>query len=509
MKELMKNISNRKWTRIILVSIFFLILGCSLAGEKEVKGSGIGWDGENYLRTIQNFTELIMSHGYDRYAIQRIMPWGMLNLVFQACHIEVTPTNALVAGGVLNVLALALAIFFFFRISTLKDWKLSTEIIAFASLFYSYALLKIPGYYIILSDTYGFLWGIMMLYLFLANKRLWLLLVAVLGTVHWPGVALLCGLALIFLPREELAIQSSLKGFDKVAYWCMLCGLALLPLLYQLVAFVMPPNHSFHMFTFDGRPKTSFPYFFVGVLCACAYLYYMLRPFKLSAKQLFVHQYTYIHTYIARAMVGLLLMGICYVGITKTLFFFANNEAGALDNYGLMKNLLVSCTTDPLCFIESFFSYFGPVVLLVLVLWQKSVLYITNKGLGYFFVITLAIFFSLRPEARVSIMFLPFMILPAMEYIDTIELKQWVAPVYMIASIFLSHVWLPLNTGLTEEMLGNGTYVELSQFPAQRASMCSGHWQNHEMYAMWMAITLIVGIVLYVGLRKKWFVINR
>lgn len=503
MKDLLKNISSRKWTRIILVFVYFLILGCSLAGEKHIKNGGIGWDGENYLRTIQHFTELITTHGYDQYAIQRIMPWGMLNIVFDVCHIKTTPINALIAGSILNVLALALAIFFFFRISSLKKWKQSTEIIAFASLFYTYALLKIPGYYILLNDTYGFLWGIMMLYFFLFEKRWWLLFVALLGAINWPGVTTLCGLVLAFIPRKELNIQSSLSKIDCAVYYMLLGGIALLPFLYQLLAFVTPPNHSVNMFTFDGRPETSLWYFGIGVMCACAYLFYMVRPFKLSITQ------TWIEYNCKQLWSGIGLIVLCYVGMNYILHKLANNDSGALDNFSLFKCVIESCTTDPLCFIESFFSYFGPVVLIVLLLWNQSAKYIAEKGMGYFFVIALAIFFSLRPEARVSIMFVPFMGLPVMEYIDTKELKHWVAPAYMVASIFLSHVWFPLNTGVTEEILGKGTYVELSQFPAQRASMCSGHWQNHEMYAVWMVFTLIIGIVLYMGKKKKWYVVKR
>ena len=491
---------NRKWIRIVLVSVFFLILGCSLAGEKVAHNDGIGWDGENYLNTIQHFTELITTHSYDQYAIQRIMPWGLVNVVFQVCHIEPTPHNALIAGGVLNVLALVLAIFFFFRISNMKKLKESTEVIAFASLFYSYALLKIPGYYILLSDTFGFLWGMMMLYLFLANKRWWLLFVAILGAVNWPGVTTICGLILAFVPRKELKIQSSLYKWDKAAYYMVLSGIALLPFLYQLLAIITPPIHYVNMFTFDGRPETSLWYFGIGVLCACAYLCYVLHPFTLSISQIW-------REYNSKQLWGGLgLIVLCYVGVKYILRLLANSESGALDNFSLFKGVIESCATDPLCFIESFFCYFGPVVLIVLLLWNKTAKYIAVKGLGFFFVIALAIFFSLRPEARVSIMFVPFMVLPCMEYIDTRNLKSWVVPVYIVVSLFLSHVWFPINIEGMEAAFGEETFANLSSFPAQRYFMCTGHWQSHEMYALWMFVTIIIGGILYVGMRKKWFI---
>jgi hypothetical protein len=500
MKKWLNNISKRTWTRSVLVAIFFIILSISLAGEKVAQNDGIGWDGENYLNTIQHFTELITTHSYDQYAIQRIMPWGLVNVVFQVCHIEPTPHNALIAGGVLNVLALVLAIFFFFRISNMKKLKESTEVIAFASLFYSYALLKIPGYYILLSDTFGFLWGMMMLYLFLANKRWWLSFVAILGAVNWPGVALLCGLVLCFLPQKKLTIHKSLNWFDASIYYMALFGLAFFPLVFQLLSYITPPNHDFHQFGLDGRPETSIPYFMFAVLCACAYLYYMIRPFRISlAETLSVYNNR-------KTWIGVIAIIICFFVVNVTLHKMASAEEGALNNKGLLEGILTSCACDPFCFIESFFSYFGPIVLIILFLWSKSVHFITEKGLGYFFVIALAIFFSLRPEARVSIMFLPFVALPILEYIDTQELKKWVMPVYALVTLFLSHVWFPINVEGMETAFEEETFSNLSSFPAERYFMCTGHWQSHEMYAVFMIITVLCGAILYVGLRKKWFI---
>ena len=500
MKEGFKNISKRTWTRVILVSIFFVIFAFSLFGEKVAHNNGIGWDGENYLNTIQHFSELITTHGYDRYAIQRIMPWGLVNVVFQVCHIEATPHNALIAGGVLTLLALALAILFFFRTSSLKQWKQSTEVIAFASLFYSFSILKATGYILLSSDVYAFLWGIMYVYYFLSDRKLILLLLAILGAVNWPGVALLSGLALVFLPHEKLAIQKTLNKGDVCVYYTILWGISLLPLLYQLVALVLPPNHNVNMFHLDGRPDTNIMYFFISVLSVCAYWYYLIRPFKISLTQ----TWDTINT--RKNGLGLLAFICVYVIITEALHLLASHEDGMLNNKGLLMNVLVSGTVDPFSFVESFFAFYGPVVLVVLLLWKQSTNYIIEKGVGYFFVIALSIFFAVRPEARVSIMFVPLMVLPVMEYIDTFDLKKWVAPVYMVASIILSHVWFPINVEGMEDAFEEETFANLSSFPAQRWFMCSGHWQSHEMYALFMTITIIVGGVLYIGVRRKWFI---
>lgn len=502
MENRVLNISKRGWMRIVLVSVFFVIIAFSHFGEKVAMNDGIGYDGENYLLSIRQFSSLIFSHGYDQYAIQRIMPWGAVHYVFRLCNIEPTSHNALIAGGIINVIVLALAMFFFFRISDLKKWKLSTEIIAFSSLFYSYALLKVSGYVILSNDRIAFLWGMMYVYYFLADRKFILLLLALLGAVNWPGVALICGLALFFLPKNELPLQSTLSGLDKMAYYLLLIGLASLPLLYQMVSLIVPPNHNVHMFDLDGRPETNIVYFGISVLCSCLFLFYMIQPFRIS----FTKTWKSFNRW--KSWIGLAAFLIAYIGVGKVLDMLANNGEVTFSTKALIHNVMVSGTIDPFNFVESFFSFFGPIVLLVILLWNNSAKYITQKGLGYFFVIALAIFFSIRPEARVSIMFVPFMVLPVMEYIDTLELKNWVATVYALGSLILSHVWFPINVDGMEEVMSIETYENFSQFPAQRLFMCTGHWQSHEMYAVFMAITLICGIFIYVGMRKKWFIDN-
>ena len=36
--------------------------------------------------------------------------------------------------------------------------------------------------------------------------------------------------------------------------------------------------------------------------------------------------------------------------------------------------------------------------------------------------------------------------------------------------------------------------------------MSSGHWQSHDMYYLFMAITILVGVIIYAGIKNKWFV---
>ena len=105
-------------------------------------------------------------------------------------------------------------------------------------------------------------------------------------------------------------------------------------------------------------------------------------------------------------------------------------------------------------------------------------------------------------------MFIPFMVLPTMEYIDTLVLKKWVPFVYVVTSIVLSHVWFPINVEGMGVALLEESYANLSKFPAQRLFMCSGVWQNDQMYVVFMSITCLIGVILFLGMKNKWFINN-
>lgn len=497
-----ENIRNKWLSRIILILIFVIILFFTLIGEKVPHNGGMGWDGMNYFRTIQSFTELITNHGYDRYAIQRIMPWGIVNMLFRFCNIEASSYNALFAAAIINIIVLFLSIFYFFRISDLKKWKISTEIIAFASLFYSYAILKVTGYYVMTSDNVGFLWGMMLVYYFLSEKRWHLLILSVLGIVNWPTVAFISGLALYCLPKKEMKIQTTLKGIDVICYDVVLWGVTLLPIVYQLVSIVTPPIHEFHFFQYDGRPKTNIVVFLISIVCVCAYWYYHLSPFKLSITNIIKD------IKVKELFLKLLVCLLIYLVSNTLLYSLANDGDNGMNMLTFFKKLLVSGTTNPFSYVESFFAYYGPIIILIILLWRESAKYIVKKGIGYFSVIILSIFFFIFPEARVSIMFIPFMVLPIMEYIDSLRLKKWVPYLYVIVCLILSHVWFPINIVGMELALLEDSYANLSEFPAQRIFMCSGIWQNDQMYVIFMTITCLTGIILFIGIKNKWFINN-
>ena len=129
-----------------------------------------------------------------------------------------------------------------------------------------------------------------------------------------------------------------------------------------------------------------------------------------------------------------------------------------------------------------------------------------KQGVGFLFVVALWVLFSIRPEARVSIMYFIFPLIALIQSIDDRNIRPVVVWSAVIFSLILSRFWFKINVPGMAEYFKYENYTHYTDFPAQRYFMTSGHWQSHSMYYVCILLTIIVIAVLYMGIRNKWFI---
>lgn len=501
---MMDKFCKRTWVRIVLATILFVIVAMSFAGEKVAHNNGIGWDGENYMRTMEQFVPLIKHHGYDQYDIMRVIPWGLTNIVCSLCGIEVTREVAMASGIIYNAIALLLAVLFFFRISNLKRWKLETEVLGFSFLFYTYPVLKMMGYYPVLSDMFGLTIGIMLCYYFWADKKWALVLCGLAGAFIWPTTPIVA-FALAFFPRKTLPIAGVDTKGNAEALNILYVVAALLPFMILVFSVLQEGGHIMPAMR-NATPLTMpvgrwiIP---ITCMCSCAYYYYIVSRFRVSLGDMLKENFTGKKIWVNYGLFVLFLL--LTSGVSR---FLANSEPGALTTTQTLQCIALTSMTDPFVFVESHFIYFGIGYLLVLLLWRDTAKVIMQQGLGYLFVVAMWVLFSIRPEARVSIMFYVFPLMALLMYLDTKEIRSYMAGVCAGCMLVLSRFWYRINVAGIEQAMADENYDHFVDFPAQRHFMSQGHWQSHEMYAVWMAVTIVVGVVLYAGIRKKWYIVK-
>lgn len=503
MKKWLSNISRRTWVRTILVTLLFIIVASGFAGEKIAVNDGLGWDGGNYLQSMQHFTEWISNRGYDQYAIRRVMPWGLTNIICKWLDIDITINVAIISGIIYNVIALILSVMFFFRISNLKQWKLTTEALGFIFLFYTYPVLKMIGYYPVLSDMFGLTMGIMLCYYFFADKKWALVTLGFLGSFIWP-TSPICAFALAFFPRKELPILlSNDNRIEKTLLNLSFIALACLPFVLLMIKVLR--YHETPMSVCQGycpltEPSASWmiP---ISCLCSCLYYYYMTSKFKVSVFS------TIKENFVGKSVwCSYLAFMVCVVISTLACKLLANAEPGELT--AKMTLYVIACTsmTDPFVFIESHFFFYGIGFLLALVLWRDVAKVIMRQGIGFMFVVAIWILFSIRPEARVSIMYWIFPLMALLMALDTKSIRSYWIGIAAIISLVMSLFWFKINVPDMEKYFDWENFEHYIDFPAQRYFMNSGHWQSHTMYYVFMSITMLCVTIIYIGIRKKWFV---
>lgn len=502
MKKWLNNISKRTWMRVLLIAILFVLVAFSFVGEKVAMNNGIGWDGVNYLRTMEHFISLIKHHGYDQYEIMRVMPWGLTDILCVITGISVTRKVAIASGILYNSIAIVLGVFFFFQLSNLKQWKIETEVLGFSFLFYTYPVLKLMGYYPVLSDIFGLTIGIMLCYYFFANKRWALILMGLAGTFIWPTTPMVA-FALAFFPRKPLPVGDSANLKDGMLLNYFVFLIATLPLLILVFSVVQYHGHIMHAMR-EILPLTIPIYKWIipiACLCSCLYYYYIVSSFKVSFVGTLRDNFTGKQNWINYACFFALML--LTSGVSRLL---ANANPGALTTTQTLQCISLSSMTDPFVFVESHFIYYGIGYLFVLLLWKDVAKIIMQQGIGYLFAVAMWVLFSIRPEARVSIMFYVFPLITLLIYINTKQISSLVAVIGACFMLIHSRFWYRINVPNMKYYFDWENYEHYLDFPAQRYFMSQGHWQSHEMYAVWMVVTIIIGALLYWGIRKKWYV---
>lgn len=483
-----------------------VIVALSFAGEKVALNDGIGWDGEIYYNTMRRFITLIKHHGFNQYDIQRIMPWGLTQIICALLNVEVTRNIAIASGILYNSIALILSVLFYFRISNLKNWKLSTEIVGFSFLFFVYPVLKQVGYYPVTSDMIGYALGLMMCYYFLVDKKWALILLGIVGLFMWPTTTI-CAFALAFFSRKELQIANNYsnkdnKRFLQVIYFI----LAVIP--FSILIFSMLQQGGDVMAAMKVSCSLMLPKSIwivpITCLCSCLYYCYMVSAFKVdllcTLRENFSEKRDWVN-------LGLFILSIGATAIVSRSL--ANGNPGSLTTMQALQRVELSSMAEPFVFIENHFIYYGLGFLLVILLWRRVANVVTQQGLGFLFVVALWVLFSIGPEARVSIMYWVFPLMALLMYLDTINIRSFAFCVLIIVQLILSRFWYTINVSDMEKYLSWDNYENYQEYPAQRYFMSQGPWQSYQMYYIFMALTIISGIILYIGIKKNWFVYNQ
>ncbi len=446
---------------IVALTAVGAVAGVLLPDKIAING-GFGWDGAIYGGFAQDFWARYHT-GVSAYYVGRLLPSLFIYQTLRVLSVPLTEGNVVLAFGVLNAVMLAASAWLWTRIARRLDLGPIGLWFGYVAAFASCFALKMISYYPVLTDATAFFLGWAMLAAYLEGST-WLLLVCILvGQFTWPTVLPVGAILLIWPFSRDVGAGS---GPDAPYAASLRAGvLAVVPALAVAVL-------AFAALHKGGRPLPNLidvlrPAWPLSVICSCAYLatalFLLLRgsPGVLRLRpylEPFRHRATYFKVVllVGLAMVDRLLPSRSVVPIGKSQMF---------------ELIAWNSVVAPLRFLVAHVTYFGPVVLILVLGWRTVARMIGESGPGLTLWAILAVLLSLDSESRHLVNVAPVLIAFVAKAVDTHRPRARALFVFTALSLLVSKVWLVIGTERSLYFLNAGPWMSHEQYAVQGAFM--------------------------------------
>jgi len=482
---------------------------------------GYGWDGVKYGNIAMHFEELMSSRSLNQYYAGRIFPAVLIFYVYKIANLPLTSDYVLIGYQVYNLLILFLSGIVFNLIAKELKWDYKKKIIGFIALFINYPVLNFHFYYPVLTDSTAFILSLILLYAYLKNNSVLILVASVIGFFTWPTIFIIGIVLFTFSISNTRHTLSYYDNKTRRIQSFVLFLLITFPILFYLLYFnvhnfipflglvkkilivlnldsYIPLNYtniqefSDRLFTLSGINLLT------ATLFNIIYYWLLLSIFinKLNLKKLIKG------LLIKPILISFITIFILYIG----LIWFRNEISYLEDKFSLItlfRNIPGYSVKLIGQFIIAHISYFGPFLLFIIFYLKGYLYYISRNNLAISFIFIFLILFSITTESRHLINLYPFFVLFFVNWFDFNLIKRFnlFATTLLILSILYSKIWFPIN--LPSTSFPDSIWNDLDKFPMQYYFMNHGPWQNTEMYLLHLYISLVVFILLFFFLPKE------
>jgi hypothetical protein len=416
----------------------------------------------------------------DTYHTQRIVPSGIVHYSLRLLGQPLDNAHIIHGFEVYNLLLLLLACYLWKLISDQLTLSLRGRWLGFIGLFVSFAMLKMGFYYALLTDITSFTLGMAMLYFYLQDRPWGLFAITLIGAFTWPSM-IYGGVILIMFPRTKSTEPESAGPQGSSGLGLLAASLAAVALLGVVLFFYYVKG--VHSFGWDTTPTVE-QVVYLSMFLSAAYVFTVTRTLigGLDLRGIWssVRALKW-----ERVVLGLSLLG----GARLLLHLWADPGKKSYGLLHLIKGTTMVSISRPLLFLVAHVVYFGPIVLLLIILWKPYCRNIHRYGFGLTLFMLLNMPLTLTSESRGSIAVLPFFVA---FLVPVIERLGWRASYYWIVggvALVFSKIWFPINNPNIEG--------EILKVPAQNLFMNIGPWMANGPYMVQGGVVLIVGLALY------------
>lgn len=469
------------WNRLIDLSskdLFFpaimLIWGSIYIffGEKLPANWGLGWDGLKYAQLTR---ELFYSPILDTYLVQRMFPPMLVRTALDLLSLALSNTNIIHCFEVINLISLVVATYVIKL--TLNELRVAAELhyLAFSLFLLTYPVAKGLFYYPVLTDAPAICLGALLLYFYLKDQLINLILAIVIASFTLP-LLLYLGVLLVAFPRQK---SETVEPTDGVLLLLSLSG----------VCFI---GGIIYYWIFEFGASVDYPYslqvdphlLYASIFLACVPYYFIPR---IVADRRFITLSYWLKTiYVPRLIVAaLLFLVIRYLGAYLN---FDGKCSGYLTHHHILSSLAVAGIVRPAIFLSSHFSYFGLVVVFLYFFWASFCRKVLSFGPGLATSLFLVlVMFGINSQARVINCVLPWFVVLITYAVTGYKFSRFFLVLVAITNFVVSRAWLPVRYNKSPT-----NYDGTIGFPNQKLLMNYGLWVSEEVWLVQLLVMMVV-----------------
>jgi hypothetical protein len=479
---------NRNPAPLMVVLIIAWGLFSILCGERLPRNAGFGWDGMFYrsitLHLWQRNDEVTMYHG------MRCLPCVVIHYSLKTLGLPLDDPHIFQAFRLYNLFWSVVILLTLLSIADELRLHIQGKWLIFIGLCCSYAHLKQYYYSPILTDLWGLAFCTLALRSFFKQQRLAVVGWIFLGSFTWAIVPYF-GTLLILFPYRGSALRVTSLASSEGPSWPARALAALVAVLIAAFAAYLVRVERYY-----GSPPAQISHraLPVSVACLALFLYFALQELPYGG---LLPRWRDLASFDLLRRVGLVagLFVLLWAGGQLLQPYFSTRQLHSEGSFLLVRLICAFSVAKPLVSLLAQVVYYGPAVILLVLLWRPIVRQAQRYGAATVLGLALGLFLSLCSEPRYPLVFFPlFLILLAS------ALREQSLGFGRLAALagfgcFLSKAWMPLNWAPwpPDEPFH---YEDVFRFPMQAFFMNVGTWMTTSTYAIQAAVVVVVTLLI-------------
>ena len=465
--------------------------------------SGFGWDGVFYGKVAMDFQNMIGN--IDSYHANRIFPGVLIHYLFTLLNIPLNLKSVLIGFQIYNIIILVSSALCWVLITKRLFLSPVAKWIGFCALFINYPMLNLHFYYPALTDGTAFFLGMLMLYSYLEKNNILLLIVTMLSFFCWPAGIVIGFILFIYSNAESVSWYFKNK---KTSIFIFL--LLLSPFLAFIgVNFAGELKHLIVTSGLDGKligkftnPDNYISFNLIQLINAIFNAVYLIVLFWFVLKNFNLVKFistTFKKPFIPKILISILIL-VTLVFLKRLIY---SPSLPSLTPFGYFSYYFAGSNVRfPLQFIVCHISYWGPIIILLILFFKDFITQLQKFSLPIMFGFLYTVLFSINSESRPIINFYPFIVVVLLQAVDFSKIKNVKLFVvsFFVISILYSKVWLTIE--LPSSIFPYPIFTDLDKFPMQWYFMNFGLFMNAQMY--WIhAIVAVISVVIFYFILKR------